>query len=66
MSEDMAPYCSARVAPIPAYFLIHLGVSLTHVVNYVIQCIIFIYYFCILHTYILHCTVIFCLLPLHG
>ena len=26
-------------------FLILLGVSLTHVVNYVIQCIIFIYYF---------------------
>ena len=33
-----------------------LGVSLTHVVNYLIHCIIFIYYF-----HILNCTVIFCL-----
>ena len=37
-------------------FLILLGVSLTHVVNYLIHCIILIYYF-----HILNCTVIFCL-----
>ena len=39
-------------------FLILLGVSLTHVVNYLIHCIIFIYY---IYIHILNCTVIFCL-----